>query len=991
MTSASSPEDVQILLLEDVPADADLLKQALRKSGIHSAIRQVDRREEFVRALEDARPDIILADHALPAFRNDEALALAKGRYPDVPFIFVSGAIGEERAVEAMREGATDYVLKDHLVRLGPAVIRALEECRQKRDRIRSDEALRLILDNALDAVATMDSRGIVTAWNPQAERVFGWSAADAVGRPLAELVIPARLRAAHGKGLERYLAGDGGEILNRRVEMPALHRDGHEFPVELTVTPIVQGEEVWFSAFIRDISVPRRLSERLSVEHAVAKILAEAADADAAVSKLLEALGRGLDWDLATFWRLHPGLRALVFGDGWCKTPTLAELVDRRRRRIFPRAEGLPGRVWAQGAALRDSAPDAEAGTCGLCQAFAFPVREGGELLGVIEVCSRREGPLDLDLLEVLEAIGSQIGQFLKRKQNEESIRTTEQQLRIITNALPSLIAYVGRNGRYGFVNRAYVEWFGLSPHEIVGKPVCEVLGEAAFETIRPYVDRALSGERLRYEARMSYRKSRARWIEASYVPDVRADGSVAGFFALVTDISSRKEAEESMAYLSEATKILASSLDYESTLSEITRLAVPRIADWAAVSFRSDGHVQPLAVVHPDPEKAAIVKQFLERFPCDAAMPYSCCQVLESGRSSLISVVTEELLPTLAHNEEHLEILRKLEPRSIMTVPIVVSGRAVAALTLASSESGREYRENDLRFAEELAGRAALAMENSRLYREMRHESDERKRALEAVRDLNEHLERRVRERTAKLEGITRELDSFASTVAHDLRAPLRIMKGFSEMLIEDYAGKPLDATGQEYARKIDRASMRMSVLVEDLLAYSRLSREEVPIAAVDLDVAVNEVLQDTAEELRAARAELTVQKPLGRVLGYGVLLARVLANLIGNAVKFVAPGTPPRVTLRAEEEGDDWIRLWVEDKGIGIESQYLERIFGVFERLHSQEAYPGTGLGLAIVRRAVERMGGGGVGAESTPGRGSRFWIRLRRAPVLPASGM
>jgi signal transduction histidine kinase len=343
------------------------------------------------------------------------------------------------------------------------------------------------------------------------------------------------------------------------------------------------------------------------------------------------------------------------------------------------------------------------------------------------------------------------------------------------------------------------------------------------------------------------------------------------------------------------------------------------------------------------------------------------------------------------MAHNEEHAAILRNLRVHSIMSVPIVVSGRSVAALTLASTDSGREYGEDDLRFAEELARRAALAMENARLYEEVRHESDERKRALEAVRDLNEHLERRVLERTAKLEGITRELDAFASTVAHDLRAPLRIMKGFSEMLIEDYSGRTLDRAGQDYARKIDRASMRMSVLVEDLLAYSRLSREEVPITVVDLEAAVNEVLQDMAEELRAARAEVVVRKPLGEVLGYGVLLARVLANLIGNAVKFVAPGAIPRVTLRAEEEGDDWIRLWIEDNGIGIESAYLERIFGVFERLHSQEAYPGTGLGLAIVRRAVERMGGGGVGAESTPGQGSRFWIRLRRAPARPASGM
>ncbi|HVE41698.1 MAG TPA: PAS domain S-box protein [Planctomycetota bacterium] len=976
MASVSPQSDVQILLLEDVPADADLLKEALEKSGIHTAIRQVDRREEFVKALEDQRPDIILADHALPAFRNDEALALARDRYPDVPFIFVSGAVGEERAVEAIKEGATDYVLKDHLVRLGPAVLRALEECRERRERVRSDQALRLILENALDAVAAMDQQGIVTAWNPQAESVFGWTTAEAVGRPLADLIIPERLRAAHWAGLARYLAHGTGPILGRRVEMLALHRDGHEFPVELTVTPIVQGKDVWFSAFIRDISVPRRLTERLSMEHSVAKILAEASGADAAVSQILEALGRGLDWDLAVFWRRDPAREALMFADGWSAAPAFAELVQLRRDQVYPRGEGLPGRVWAEGAVEVDGA-------------FAFPVREGADLLGVIEGHAGRRAPLDPDLFDVLEVIGSQIGQFLRRKKSEESIRTTEKQLRIITDALPSLIAYVDRNRRYGFVNRAYVEWFGIDPRVILGRTLAEVLGDKAYDTIRTYVDRALSGERVQYEARVAYRKGE-RWIEANYVPDVAPGGTVSGFFALVTDITARKESEESIAFLSDATKILASSLDYETTLANIARLAVPRIADWSAVCFLSGGVVQPLAVIHKDPAKAATVADFVRRCPCTPTTPNSCCQVLDSGRPSLISIVTEKHLRTLARNEEHLGILRTLGLHSIMTVPIIVSGRTVAALTLASTDSGREYGEDDLRFAEELARRAALAMENARLYREVRHESDERKRALEAVRDLNEHLERRVLERTAKLEGITRELDAFASTVAHDLRAPLRIMKGFSEMLIEDYSGKTLDVAGQEYAKKIDRASMRMSVLVEDLLAYSRLSREEVPITAVDLEDAVNEVLMDMAEELRAARAEVAVRKPLGRVLGHGVLLLRVLANLIGNAVKFVAPGTLSRVTLRAEEDGEDWIRLWIEDNGIGIESEYLERIFGVFERLHSQEVYPGTGLGLAIVRRAVERMGGS-VGAESTPDRGSRFWIRLRRAPAPAASGM
>jgi len=997
MTQATSDRGVQVLLLEDVLSDAELVRQALEKAGLPAIIRQVDQKEEYVRALEELRPDIILADHALPEFQHAEALKLARLRYPDVPFIFVSGAVGEERAVEAIREGATDYVLKDHLMRLGPAVRRALEESRQRREKLRSEETLRLILENALDAVATMDSRGMVTAWNTQAERMFGWSSEEVLGRPLAEFIIPERLRAAHGKGMECYRATGEGPILGRRVEMPALHRDGHEFPVELTVTPIVQEEGTWFSAFIRDISGAKRMNALITVEHAVARILASAATADAALAGILEAMGRGLELDLANFWRLDRDLQSLVLGDSWSSDPAaLAGFIDVSRNTILVRGKGLPGRVWASGAATwiasltaEDILPRAsQAAAAGLRGAFAFPIRDGQEMLGVLEVYSRLEIPPDPDLLEVLSALGNQIGQFLKRKRGEEAIRATEEQLRLITNALPSLIAYVDQHLRYSFVNRAYESWFGRTPGEIQGKTVWEVLGDEVYETIRPWLDRALAGVRVTYEARLPFKDGGPRWVEASYVPDLGPDGRVAGLFALVTDITPRKEAEESTAFLSEATRLLASSLDYETTLANIARLAVPRIADWSAICFRTDGELKPLAIIHRDPSKVAAVKEAMRRFPVDPNLPYGYAKVMRTGEPDLISEVTEDLLKAVAQSPEHLALLRDIGLRSVMTVPMNVAGKTVATLTLASSESGRRYGWEDLQFAQELARRAAMAIENSRLYREVRHESEERKRALEAVRDLNDHLERRVLERTAKLEEITRELDAFASTVAHDLRAPLRVMKGFSEMLLEDYSGRVLDPAGQEYARKIDRASERMAGLVEDLLAYSRLSRQDVPIHALDLGVAVDEVLQNMADELLGAGAELSVEKPLPRVLAHGALLTQVLANLISNAVKFVVPKAVPRVTIRAEREGSGVVRLWIEDNGIGIEPQHLDRIFGVFERLHTQDRYPGSGLGLAIVRRAVERMGGS-VGVESVFGQGSRFWIRFRAAEEEEAS--
>jgi PAS domain S-box-containing protein len=409
----------------------------------------------------------------------------------------------EELAVEAIKEGATDYVLKDHLLRLGPAVRRALGESRERRERLRTEETLRLVLENALDAVAMMDSRGLITGWNPQAERTFGWTASEVLGRPLADINVPERLREAHWKGVQRFLSNGESAILRRRVEMPALHRDGREFPVELTVTPIIQEEGIWFSAFIRDISGSKRVSTRLSVEHAVAKILAEATDAGPTVSCILEALGRGLEWDVVTYWRFDPVLQALVLGDSWSSDPAAFDSLKKVDRfLVFARGNGLPGRAWASGTPtwIGDLTQDdtlvrvTPALAAGLRGAIAFPVREG-EFNGVIEAYSRRELLPDLNLLEMLDIVGGQIGQFLMRKKTEDCTRATEQQLRVITNALPSLIAYVDQERRYVFVNRAYEEWLSRPASAILGKSVAEVLGDEIYQVVRPTSIRSSRG----------------------------------------------------------------------------------------------------------------------------------------------------------------------------------------------------------------------------------------------------------------------------------------------------------------------------------------------------------------------------------------------------------------------------------------------------------------------------------------------------------------
>lgn len=239
-------------------------------------------------------------------------------------------------------------------------------------------------------------------------------------------------------------------------------------------------------------------------------------------------------------------------------------------------------------------------------------------------------------------------------------------------------------------------------------------------------------------------------------------------------------------------------------------------------------------------------------------------------------------------------------------------------------------------------------------------------------------ETLDKRVSERTQQLQAANDELEAFGYTVSHDLQAPLRGMHGFAEALLEDY-GDLLDELGKEYARRIVISAVRLEDLIQDLLAYSRLSRTELSLKVIDLTQVLSEVINEIQPEIEEKQADVKMKSPLPEVLGHRPTLVQVIMNLLINAMKFVEVGVPAQVQVWAERH-DNWVRLWVADNGIGIALEHQARIFGVFERLHGQETYPGTGIGLAIVRKGVERMQGQ-VGVESQLGQGSRFWIDLR----------
>jgi PAS domain S-box-containing protein len=278
-------------------------------------------------------------------------------------------------------------------------------------------------------------------------------------------------------------------------------------------------------------------------------------------------------------------------------------------------------------------------------------------------------------------------------------------------------------------------------------------------------------------------------------------------------------------------------------------------------------------------------------------------------------------------------------------------------------------------------------------RLVVSMAADLTELRRAEAEVRELNRDLERRVEDRTRRLAEANAELDAFAHSVAHDLRAPLRTMQGFGQALLEDHAGA-LDAEGHDHLGRIVRGAAQLDDLIQDLLAYSRLARQDVPLEPVPLDRVVDQALARFEGAVAERRAVVEVDvASLPAVTGHAVVLSQVVGNLVSNALKFVAPDARPRLRIRGESIGRR-VRVWVEDDGIGIAPEHQGRIFEVFQRLHGPRAYEGTGIGLAIVRKGVERLGGR-VGVLSEPGRGSRFWFELDRhdgpAPDGPPGGV
>lgn len=369
------------------------------------------------------------------------------------------------------------------ILRVEMAARRTAEALQQATER-----RTRLIVDNALDAVISIDQDSRITFWNSQAEMTFGWPADAAIGRRLGDLIIPPALREAHTEGMRRYLTTGEATVLNRRIEVVALNRDGRQFPIELSITPLREGNDLTFSAFLRDISARKRWEQLLATQYEVSQVLGAATKVAEAAPRVLGKTCEFLGWEVGALWLLDAAA-ALKCVHLWLAPGLNApDFAVHTLSATFRSGEGLPGRVLEQGqpvwvpeVATDSNFPRASgASRAGLHSAIALPVMTQGRVGGVVEFFSRQTIPFDREVVNTVSGVAGQLSQFIERAQAEAALRLSEGRTRaVVENMLEGLIV-VGPEMRVLEANYAFGRIFGYDREALSGMRVTHLMPEA-------------------------------------------------------------------------------------------------------------------------------------------------------------------------------------------------------------------------------------------------------------------------------------------------------------------------------------------------------------------------------------------------------------------------------------------------------------------------------------------------------------------------------
>lgn len=566
----------------------------------------------------------------------------------------------------------------------------------------------------------------------------------------------------------------------------------------------------------------------------------------------------------------------------------------------------------------------------------------------------------------ELAQANAALEAEIAERRRTEEALRQQREWFQGTLSSIGDAVIATDPLGCVTFVNPSAERLTGWTQLEAVGQPLNALVRIVTAEQGEP-VELPPVGGLVREDSAdiaqrhlLIGRDGLAVPVDESAAPIQIEGGESLGSVIVLRDMSELRQSEQAFRFLAEASASLAALVDYESTLKKVARLAVPYFADWCLVDVvGEDNHIERVAAAHADPAKQPLLERFGVEFPSDWDKSTVVTRVLKSGQSELHPEVSEEVVRSGAINDEHLELIHVLGPRSAIWAPLSVHGQILGAIGFVISESGRRYGPSDLALAEDLAGRAAIALENARLYREVR-DADRRK-------------------------------DEFLAMLAHELRNPLAPIRNATYIL-----GAPdIDPAAAGEARGIiERQVQHLIRLVDDLLDVSRIMRGKIELRRESFDVAtaVHRAVEAAKPLIDAQRHRFDLVLPSEPVWIHADLIriAQVIGNLLNNAAKYTEPGG--RIELSAAAI-DGEVEIRVRDSGVGISREMLPRVFRLFTQADYslERSQGGLGIGLTVVQTLVT-MHGGSVSAESAgKGQGSEFVVRLPRIVPVDTAAM
>ncbi len=566
-----------------------------------------------------------------------------------------------------------------------------------------------------------------------------------------------------------------------------------------------------------------------------------------------------------------------------------------------------------------------------------------------VVAAC-RPDFPTEIERL-ILRVAANQASTWLDWKRAEAAAAAESAFRRAIEDSMRAGVAVVDIHGRQTYVNRAFAAMVGWSEAELVGKtPPFEYWAPEDGANIQAAFEEVIAGRSnpAGYELRFR-RRDGQRFDALVLISPFQQPGGPPGFLASVYDITERKTAERTARFLAEAGEILGRSLDYEDTLRAISNLVVPTFADWCFIDLvESDGGFRRIAVAHPPGEENESIARRLRRAYAPKSAPYGVSQTFARGTSFLMNDVADDVLIAVSRDDDHREALLSMGIRCFISVPMRSRGTTFGVLTFLGTGVRARFDPDDVALAEEVARRAALAIDNARLY----------SNAQEA----------------------NRAKDEFLANLSHELRTPMTAILGWAHLLQVGDLDPEHIALG---VRTIRQSGEAQAKLIDDLLDVSRIVTGKLHLNTAQ--VRLSDIARGAIAAIRPAAEgkrhslQVDIRAEEAMVIGDASRLQQVFWNLLSNAVKFTPPGGVVRVRL-ADRDADN-VMLTVEDSGEGIASEFLPLVFERFRQAATAvRGRTGLGLGLAIAKELVEMHGGSIAAASGGRGKGSTFTVTL-----------